>query len=532
MDQWKRAPSAPYKADAVKDQPERRGCIDGTRNGVQERIVSWATDASSPPIFWLSGMAGKGKSAIAFTICKLFDEKNPNKPPGASLGASFFCSRQVESLRCRQNIVPMLAYQLACHSRSFAEELDRAEHDAIDVSSEQVEELLVKPWKASVEGRPPLPLTLVVIDALDEIDGNGGEKLLKELIQATQETAPDGMHGFKILVTSRPHPSIVDAAKHLLPVYRLEDIEAEDGRKDILTYLNSELPNLSESNRDTIANLAQGLFIYAATVARALKGSPMEQQTKLRKILGDSQQTDRLEAIDALYKQVLNIPNLKDKDMSRLVVLHCIICASQPLPVSTIAQVAAGDSEDKVDEEATRRLVVEDLHSVLYISELDSCVYIYHKSFSDFLLDGKRSSLEFACNPDHLHPTISLACFRIMQTSLHFNMCNLPSSYLLDSEVQGLDQSIKTNIVDVVALEYACRYWTSHLVKVPIGSKDSQPLRDTLLEFSQEKILYWFEAMNLLEAKTDCFAGVNAVMGWVNKQVRIWLSTTRWQTDI
>jgi hypothetical protein len=477
-------------------------------------------------------MAGEGKSAIAYTICEIFDEQqHPKKHPGASLGASFVCSRQVEGLRRRGNIVPMLAYQLACHSRSFAEELDKAKRDAIDTSSEQVAELLVKPWKASVKDRPdPLPLTLVVIDALDEIDDDGGEKLLKDLIQATQETGRDGMHGFKILVTSRPHPSIVNAAENSVPVYRLEDISAEDGRTDILTFLSHELSDLPEQDRATIADHAQGLFIYAATIARALRRqSQNERQKTLALIRGDSHKTpdspNPLMAIDTLYKQVLTT-NLEDKYSSRRAILHCIICALQPLPVRAIAQAAAGAVEGDVDEDATRRLVIEDLHSVLYISDKDSCIYIYHKSFSDFLLDGGRSGPKFACNPNFQHATISLACFRVMQASLHFNMCNLASSYYFDSEVQDLDQSITKNIVEVVALEYACRYWTSHLVKVPIDSEKLQLFCEKLFEFSQEKILYWLEVMNLLGAKTDCYAGVNAVMGWVNRQVDILLSMT------
>jgi hypothetical protein len=532
---WKRAPSAPYKTDVIEGQPKRGGCAEGTREDVLEHICEWAINGSSPPMFWLRGMAGEGKSTIAFTICEFFDEdnKNPKKPRDVSLGASFCCSRQVESLRRRQNIVPMLAYQLAHHSRSFATALDGADLDAIDTSNKQVEKLLVTPWNASVEERPPsLPLTLVVIDALDEIEDDGGEKLLKELIQATQVMAQDGAHGLKILVTSRPHPSIVNATKSL-PVYRLEDINAEDGRKDILTYLRSALPCIAVSGQDTIydtiADHARGLFIYAATIVRVLSGQTQKEQKRtLAIILGNSQQAAHSPnppmAIDTLYMQVL-AANLEDRYISRLVVLHCIICALQPMPVSTIAQVAAGAAEDDLDEEATRRLV-EGLHSVLYISDKDGCVYIYHKSFSDFLLDGNRSDQKYTCNAKLLHSTISMACFRIMQSSLHFNMCNLPSSYLFDSEVQGLDQSIKTNIVDVGALEYACRYWTSHLVQVPVDSKDSQPLRYRLLEFSREKILYWFEVMNVLGAKAECYAGVNAVMGWVNKQVGTLLSMT------
>jgi hypothetical protein len=320
-------------------------------------------------------------------------------------------------------------------------------------------------------------------------------------------------------VTSRPHPSIVHATMSL-PVYRLEEIKSEDGREDILKYLGSELPKLSTLDHATIADRAQGLFIYAATIVRALDGQTQKEQKRtLALILGDSQQTSHLQAIDTLYRQVL-AANFKGSLISRLAVLQCIVCALRPLPVLAIAQMAAGAVEEDMDEEATR-LLVEGLHSVLYISEKDSCVYIYHKSFSDFLLDGQRSGPEFSCSPDLLHPTISLACFRIMQASLQFNMCNLPSSYLFDSEVNGLRQSAEENIMGVAGLEYACRYWTSHLVKVPIVSEDLQPLRNKLWNFSQEKIIYWLEVMNLLEAKSDCYAGVNGVVRWSNKLVGI-----------
>jgi hypothetical protein len=166
MNTWKQAPSAPYKNNTPKGHPKRRECTKGTCNSILEHIISWVTGPLSPPMLWLSGMAGKGKSTIAFTICKLFDkdEENPNKPPGVSLGGSFLCSRQVKNLWCCQNIIPMLTYQLARHSRSFAIELDKANCDAIDTCDRQVEKLLVTLWKALVKDHPALsPLTLVVL---------------------------------------------------------------------------------------------------------------------------------------------------------------------------------------------------------------------------------------------------------------------------------------------------------------------------------------------------------------------------------
>jgi len=45
-------------------------CLDGTRTEILNKILDWmnSTDPSTPPILWLHGQAGRGKSAIAHTI--------------------------------------------------------------------------------------------------------------------------------------------------------------------------------------------------------------------------------------------------------------------------------------------------------------------------------------------------------------------------------------------------------------------------------------------------------------------------------
>ena len=45
-------------------------CLDGTRTEILSEILDWInnTDPATPPIFWLHGQAGRGKSAIAHTI--------------------------------------------------------------------------------------------------------------------------------------------------------------------------------------------------------------------------------------------------------------------------------------------------------------------------------------------------------------------------------------------------------------------------------------------------------------------------------
>ncbi|KAG8912431.1 hypothetical protein FRC02_005996, partial [Tulasnella sp. 418] len=67
-------------------------CLQETRVALLEEIEQWAEDPNSRPIFWLCGMAGTGKSTIARTVAKGFDEKN-------YLGASFFFSRDEDDRR-------------------------------------------------------------------------------------------------------------------------------------------------------------------------------------------------------------------------------------------------------------------------------------------------------------------------------------------------------------------------------------------------------------------------------------------------
>jgi pantothenate kinase-related protein Tda10 len=59
--------------------------MEGTRVAILGDLA-WTMEADAPPIYWLSGMAGTGKSAIALALSRLLDANG-------LLGGSFFCSR-------------------------------------------------------------------------------------------------------------------------------------------------------------------------------------------------------------------------------------------------------------------------------------------------------------------------------------------------------------------------------------------------------------------------------------------------------
>ncbi|KAG5730112.1 hypothetical protein E4T56_gene1876, partial [Termitomyces sp. T112] len=266
LDNWDYSKKAPYDAILNDVTLFRAPCIEGTRIRILKKLYEWAEDSSptSPQVFWLTGPAGSGKSTIACSVAKHFDDDNKGLN---ILQASFFCSRQFEDTRSRANIIPTLVYQLAHHSKSFLQSLCAVNKlDSVNKLGKQMNDLLVEPWQLSTrkESRN-LPPYLVVIDALDEIHNSGGSEFLQELLLTIEKGA---LHGLKFLVTSRPDPNIVQLCKSFSSnaICHLYNVDADEVGADILIYLKDQLPALqNEIELVTLMQEANGLFIHAST---------------------------------------------------------------------------------------------------------------------------------------------------------------------------------------------------------------------------------------------------------------------------
>ncbi|KAJ6583538.1 WD40-repeat-containing domain protein [Mycena vulgaris] len=515
-------------AKLLRDPPVKP-CVGDTRKEVIDNIISWCKDPSQDrPVYWLSGMAGTGKSTIAYTICRYLEGDGQ----ASRLGASFFCWRQIAGHHQQEKIIPSIAYELALKIPSFRQALLESKVDANFPSLENhLDTLLITPWEASVGDHRGLPPLVVVVDALDEVDNRGGASFLKDLLEKTR-THQNKFQGLKFLITSRQDPRIVELAKSLLPVSvcDLQDVPLAIATKDINLYLCMSLPRLDTVPLSRLAAQACGLFIYAATAVRYITPesediediSEHRQMQRLQRLLTAwPEKTARGREgllVDHLYEDILDTYLSRKAESDReepLSILHTILCAEEPLLVSDIPELSF-KTTSKEEVLGLRRA----LHSVLYLSP-SGHIYPYHKSFVDFMGDSsrfvKQELAAISCVSPEVQVYLAKTCFRLME-GLRFNICDLPSSFLNDSEIPDLPSRITQSISST--LRYACCHWAAHLSKI---RTQDQTKRDGILmafqEWLKNQFLFWMEAMNLLKQMNECYKSLLTAHRWIGRDV-------------
>ncbi len=201
----------------------------------------------------------------------------------------------------------------------------------------------------------------------------------------------------------------------------------------------------------------------------------------------------------------------KERKVSRSI-LAAIVLAKDPLRKGDLVELLSlRDLSISVDD--TSRSVesaVDQLSCVISVDE-KHVLRIPHKSFSDLLLDHDRSSkamrhfvpkdearLSYLINREADSASMAIACLRLMNASLTFNICGINTSHCLNEDIPELDALISKNIN--TALIYACRFWAEHLRNIP---RDDQLLRVVLPLLKlllHKKFPHWLEVLSFVKA--------------------------------
>ena len=145
----------------AEQQYERGTCLKGTRERAIERVFKWILSPDGPPLLWLTGAAGVGKSAIAMTVAKLSEENG-------QLVTSFFFFRADPKRNNASALIPAIAYGLVKSMPLLRDPIEqRISRDPMILEAcmeDQFRELVVNPLTqppplpSPKPSQPPLPL--------------------------------------------------------------------------------------------------------------------------------------------------------------------------------------------------------------------------------------------------------------------------------------------------------------------------------------------------------------------------------------
>ena len=500
---------------------DRQGCLKGTRKTVLDEIESWSKDFNASPVYWLNGLAGTGKSTIAQTIAeRIFAD--------GRLGASFFCSRDFQDRRSLHYIFPTLAFQLAHKYPVFRSILVPLLQSNPDIGHEslfnQMRVLIVEPLSSSCIS------TVIVIDALDECVDEEPQSAILSVMGRLVEVIPK----IKFLITGRPEPRIqsgfrLSLLRPLTDVFVLHEVEPSAINMDIRLFLEHGLSELAkrrgveqdvwptDEQLDLLCDRAAGLFVYAVATLKFLDhifSPPSKQLDIIVKAPASTTYEGKVKlrsstTLDSLYLSTFQsaFDGIDTEDGGRVrSVVGMVVLAINPLPPSAIATLVDLGKREVMD-------LLRLLQSLLKLSEdPDTPVIPFHKSFPDFITNPLRCpDKRFYISPGTNHLTLAFNCLKLMNESLEQNLISLPH-YALNMEVKDLDTRVKGQIS--IALQYACKYWHSHLAE---AREDISVIVPTLHRFLQEGFLAWLEVLSVTGAARGAIIALDKLMSWIQE---------------
>ena len=494
----------------------------GTREGVLKDIGDWFAGDQGQRIFWLNGLAGTGKSTIAQTFAE-------TTFADGKLGASFFCSRDFEDRSNLQMIFPTLAFQLACQYPAIRKELLEVLKERPDVGHEslcsQMEKLLVCPLR--VTGIP----TLIIIDALDECKDKEPASAILSILSHYVAQIPN----VKFFITGRPEPRIrsgfrLESLDPITEVLKLHEVKPSAVDNDIKLLFQTQLASIAKNRSDLdltedwpsssditiLCKKAAGFFIYASTVVKfvASEIDPPTDRLSLITSLPQSTIEEGKSGVDELYTQVLQQAfsdvhaETSQQCLRFRTVVGTVLLIFNPLPIKSLSELL-GYSTKHI------RSTIRPLHSLLLVPEsIEDPIYAFHKSFPDFLMDSDRcEDRRFFVEPTGHHAEILLGCLRLMGKRLKKNICNL-DDYAVISDIKDISSQQKAYIGD--ALEYACQFWTKHLLEIPSNSPHIEEVKKAIDKFFMVDFLHWIEALVLIGNLGVGVYAMNDTEQWYN----------------
>ncbi|KAK6828769.1 hypothetical protein RU639_003735 [Aspergillus parasiticus] len=427
-------------------------CLPGTRTDLLKQVTDWSLSTQGECIFWLSGMAGTGKSTVSRTVLN-------DDPAGISVLAIVVdaldeCDPE-NDIGLLLRLLPRISIQSPIRLRVF------------------------------LTSRPEIPIR----EGFDNVSENDHRSI--------------GLHG--VVESSIRHDILLfmnDRFEEMRQKFSLP--QGWPGEKTIQDLVNIATPlfiaaaTMCRFIADRRWNPEQRLALVLGS--GSTKNAPKSYISKLE------------HTYLPVFEQILHSGDDDDDEDEKeqlvqeyRVIVGTIIILANPLGLTSLAKLLNMPSND-----VSRRL--DFLHSVLSIpDDEDTPIQLFHQSFRDFLLHPKVcTKTKFWIDEEHIHRETLFRCIEVMTREnggLSKNICQLSSDATLRSDIN--DEVIRDHFP--AELRYSCHHWIYHLQQGRYQITD----HDEIHKFVQKHFLHWLEAMSVLGLAPEIVRGIRTLQSAV-----------------
>jgi hypothetical protein len=359
---------------------------------------------------------------------------------------------------------------------------------------------------------------LIILDAFDE---SGDAKTRRTLLSLLTNEALALPTNFRILVTSRLEYDVQKVLRVSKVMQKLME-SVPNTSNDILHYVqklmgvNTGSEVLNNSKCLAIVEKSENLFLYASITCKFICGDGKGGKTPEERFEGIISITTGSSILNALYLEVLQRTfDIEDPDVVTRFekIMSYLLAAYIPLSKRSLATILQySDTNGKgIEVNMTSVNVIIDYLGSLLIGvsdDLDSPLHLCHATLREFLTDQNLSG-DFFVDMESVQGAFTSASIKLMSSpidGLQFNICKLPTSYLPNNKILGLEKMILKNISPV--LSYCCHYWAQHLNTLGLEASNHF---DAVSQFLNEKFLYWLEVLSLLSGLNAAYESVSII---------------------
>ena len=365
---------------------------------------------------------------------------------------------------------------------------------------EQFQTLVIDPLRHR-QGR-----VILVFDAIDECKSARQRKdLLDTLAVAVRES-----ENLRIFITSRPDP-VIETVLQPLSIKtelrdRLHDVKHRENIDDIATYVHRSLEGvLSKDRRQQLVERAKGLFIWASTACRMLKDEATLNTPE--SIFDGLISAGQNGAIDDVYDLVFERIDPGS---------HTTLCSMLALLLAVFEPLTTDDLDDllkQVGVYGSAKALVRNLGSVLTEDQMTKMIQFRHPTLVEYLRrrcinpstdNSRRIYLDIA----EAHGRAASWCLKCLKSLLKFNICEIESSFSLNSQIPDLAERISKCVP--LRLQYASSHWLFHVAEIDVDQRHT--LKNELRYVIRSPyVLYWMEILSVIGRVPRVIAGLRAV---------------------